>query len=270
MNDYYVYVYYDPRNYKLFYVGKGKGGRKQSHLRDFSKSQKVEIIKAIELENLDPIIKVIAKDLSEDEALLIESTLIWEHFDSLSNKVKGNYSKHFRPLNTMHRDIQGFDYKNNIYYVNVGEGDTRDWIDCKKFNFICAGGDPKWSDPLLRLQDGDIILAYLKGKGYVGLGRVIQKRVKAIDFKVNKKNLTDFTDILVQKNIFKDSNVDALAQYCVGINWIKTVEKEDAIWEKRKDLFTTQLVVASMLNQLKTIQYLSKKFELDIFSLIDG
>ena len=59
MNDYYVYVYYDPRNYKLFYVGKGKGGRKQSHLRDFSQSEKVEIIKAIESENLEPIIKVI-------------------------------------------------------------------------------------------------------------------------------------------------------------------------------------------------------------------
>ena len=28
MNDYYVYVYIDPRNYEEFYFGKGRGSRK--------------------------------------------------------------------------------------------------------------------------------------------------------------------------------------------------------------------------------------------------
>lgn len=270
MNDFYVYVYYDPRNLKLFYVGKGKGKRKQSHLRDYSQSEKVEIIRAIEAENLEPVIKVIAKDLSEEEALLIESTLIWEHFDNLSNRVKGNYSKHFRPGNTLHKDIQGFDYKNNIYYVNVGEGEHRDWIDCAQYNFICAGGDPKWSDPLLRLQEGDIILAYLKSKGYVGLGRVVQKREKAIDFKVNGERLINLKEKLYQKNIFENSDDDDLAQYCVGVEWLKKLEKNAAIWEKNRNLFTTQQVVASMLNQPATIEYLSKEFGVDIFGLIDG
>jgi hypothetical protein len=75
---------------------------------------------------------------------------------------------------------------------------------------------------------------------------------------------------LVQNNIFYKSDNDNDAQYCVGVEWIKAVEKEDAFWEKKRNLFTTQLVVASMLNQLKTLQYLNKKFEVDIFSLIDG
>ena len=35
-NDYYVYVYIDPRNLKSFYYGKGKGSRKEAHLNDAS------------------------------------------------------------------------------------------------------------------------------------------------------------------------------------------------------------------------------------------
>ena len=33
-NNFYVYVYIDPRNFEEFYYGKGKGCRKQAHLKD--------------------------------------------------------------------------------------------------------------------------------------------------------------------------------------------------------------------------------------------
>jgi hypothetical protein len=120
------------------------------------------------------------------------------------------------------------------------------------------------------LQEGDIILAYLKSKGYVGLGRVVQKREKAIDFKVNGERLINLKEKLYQKNIFENSDDDDLAQYCVGVEWLKKLEKNAAIWEKNRNLFTTQQVVASMLNQPATIEYLSKEFGVDIFGLIDG
>ena len=29
--NYYVYAYFDPRNYEMFYVGKGQGSRKYAH-----------------------------------------------------------------------------------------------------------------------------------------------------------------------------------------------------------------------------------------------
>lgn len=268
-NDYYVYAYYDPRDFKLFYIGKGKGNRKQVHLRDYQESEKVEIIEEIQKENLEPIIKVIAKDLTEQEALLVEATLIWDNFDSLSNQNKGHHSKHFRPAKTLHKDLQGFDYKSNIYYVNIGEGDHRDWIDCLTYNFVSAGGDPKWSDPLKRLQIGDIIIAYLKSKGYVGVGRVTQTRVKAAEFKVNGTPLRDLKSKLQQPNLFENQDNNDLAQYCVGVRWIKKVDKDNAIWEKNKNLFTTQQIVASMLNQTATIEYLNEKFDINIFDYID-
>jgi hypothetical protein len=76
--EYYVYVYIDPRNFEEFYYGKGKGNRKEAHLKDDSDSGKAKQIKAITEEGLKPIIKVIAKGLTESEAFLIEKTLIWK------------------------------------------------------------------------------------------------------------------------------------------------------------------------------------------------
>ena len=45
--EYYVYVYIDPRNYEEFYYGKGKGNRKEAHLKDGSDSEKAKRIKEI-------------------------------------------------------------------------------------------------------------------------------------------------------------------------------------------------------------------------------
>ncbi|HEY0349228.1 MAG TPA: hypothetical protein VGC60_13845 [Pyrinomonadaceae bacterium] len=63
MNDHYVYVYIDPRNLEEFYYGKGKGSRKDSHLFEESDSEKSRRISLIKQADLDPIIRVIARDL---------------------------------------------------------------------------------------------------------------------------------------------------------------------------------------------------------------
>ena len=43
-NNYYVYVYIDPRNLEEFYYGKGKDNRKKAHVNDASDSEKTKII----------------------------------------------------------------------------------------------------------------------------------------------------------------------------------------------------------------------------------
>ena len=65
LNDYYVYVYIDPRDFKPFYYGKGKGSRKQAHLLDTGESEKSQRIADIKKEGLEPLIRVLARDLSE-------------------------------------------------------------------------------------------------------------------------------------------------------------------------------------------------------------
>jgi hypothetical protein len=54
-NDYYVYMYIDPRNNQEFYYGKGKGKRKISHLKGTSDSDLTKRIKAIRKAGLEPI-----------------------------------------------------------------------------------------------------------------------------------------------------------------------------------------------------------------------
>ena len=58
--NYYVYVYIDPRNFEEFYYGKGKGNRKESHLHDKNENDKAKRIREIQKERMEPIIKVIA------------------------------------------------------------------------------------------------------------------------------------------------------------------------------------------------------------------
>ena len=104
-NNYYVYVYIDPRNYEEFYYGKGKGNRMKAHLNDESDTEKVKRIKAIQKEGLEPIIKVIAKGLTESEAFLIEKTLIWKLGRNLTNILPGHFADKFRPHNTLHLNL---------------------------------------------------------------------------------------------------------------------------------------------------------------------
>jgi hypothetical protein len=262
---YYVYVYIDPRNFEEFYYGKGTGSRKTAHLYDDSDTEKAKRIKAIKKEGLEPIIKVIAKGLTEKEAFLVEKTLIWKLGRNLTNKSSGHFADKFRPHDTFHQDLPGFDFINEIYYVNVGEGHHRCWEDCKKFGFLSAGQDKKWSDPIRKLQPGDIVVAYLKNHGYVGIGRVIEKAIRIKDFKINDKSLKEFE--LKNPNIF-DNCDNEKSEFLVKINWIKAVERKQAKWKKRSGLFTTQQIKASLKGQHKTIQFVETEFDIKFKDLL--
>lgn len=259
--DYYVYVYIDPRNFEDFYYGKGKGNRKEAHLKDETDSEKSQRIKAIQKLGLQPIIRVIAKDLTEREAFLIEKTLIWKLGRTLTNKSSGHFASKFRPHYTLYRDdLPEFDFKNGIYYVNVGEGkDDRSWEDCRKYGFLAAGQDKKWSDPLKTLNKGDIVVAYLKNYGYVGVGKIVETAVRVNDFTYNEKSLRDLE--LQSTGLFRNSD-NAKTEYLVKIDWKKTVPKQEAKWKAKSGLFTTQLIKASLQDQPKTLEFIKNEFNI--------
>ena len=265
LNEFYVYVYIDPRNFEEFYYGKGTGNRKTAHLTDESDSEKAKRIKAIKKEGLEPIIKVIAKDLTEREAFLIEKTLIWRLGRNLTNLSSGHFADKFRPHDTYHLDLNGFDFKNGLYYVNVGQGEHRCWEDCRNYGFLSAGQDKKWSDPIRTLEIGDIIVAYLKNHGYVGIGRVKEKAVKVIDFKINGESLKKI-DLKIP-NIFENAENDK-SEYLVKIDWIKSVDEKSAKWKSNSGFFTTQLIKASLQTQLKTLDFLEKEFDVKFKDLL--
>lgn len=267
MENFYVYVYIDPRNYEEFYYGKGKGSRKEEHLKSDDDSEKTKIIKEIKKEGLEPIIKVIARGLSEKEAFLVEKTLIWKLGKTLTNKSTGHFAEKFRPQNRWHLHLSGFDYENGLYYVNVGEEEHRCWEDCHQYGFLAAGQHPKWSDPLRTLEEGDVIVAYLAKHGYVGVGKVTQKAVRVNDFRIENKSLRDFPILI--PNIFENSD-NANSEFLVKIEWIKSFDKAHAKWKPKSGLFTTQLIKASLDNQPKTLQFLEKEFDIKFSDILHG
>jgi uncharacterized protein len=87
----YVYAYVDPRDNRVFYVGKGVGGRAISHLSDRTESQKAEMIYSIKKKGLEPRIDIVAHDLKNDaEAARVEAACIeLIGVENLTNIVRG-------------------------------------------------------------------------------------------------------------------------------------------------------------------------------------
>ncbi|NDA27025.1 MAG: hypothetical protein EBZ05_09410 [Verrucomicrobia bacterium] len=87
----YVYLYRDPRDGKIFYVGKGKGQRAFQHLSDEKDGPKNRKIQEIREAGLEPKIEILTHGLKDDEtALKIEAALIdLIGIDELVNEVRG-------------------------------------------------------------------------------------------------------------------------------------------------------------------------------------
>jgi hypothetical protein len=270
MNDkpeYYVYVYIDPRNFEEFYYGKGMGKRKLTHLQDENDSEKTKRIKEIRKAGLEPLIKVVAKGLTQNEAFLVEKTLIWKLGRTLTNKSSGHFADKFRPHNKMHMDLFGFDYQNGIYYFNVNEHNERSWLDCKKYGFLSAGGGKIFGEQVQSFYEGDVVVAYVSGKGYVGVGIITKRAVMAKDFRVNGKKLSEVN--LVSRHVMERNATDPeMAEYLVKVEWKATCEVHEAKSIKNKGLFAGRMAKVSLQNQVKTIDFVSSSFKINIENLL--
>lgn len=266
MKNYYVYVYIDPRNYEEFYYGKGKGSRKELHLFSKDDSEKSMRIDAIRNEGLSPIIRVIASGLSEEEAFIIETTLIWKLGKFTTNLASGHFSGKFRPQNTMHHEVSGFDYQNGLYYYNVGEGPHRNWDDYLKFGLISGGQGEHWKKAMIGFKKGDVIVAYLKGYGYVGVGKITQKAEMIRKVYIKNKRLLDLS--LKCQNMNDNCDDPNKSEYVALVKWIKTFSRENAKWKPKSGLYTTTHVRASLDGQPKTIEYIEKEFDINLRKMI--
>lgn len=262
ISDYYVYVYIDPRNYEEFYYGKGKGSRKDAHLGDAEDSAKTRRISEITREGLSPIIRVIARDLTEREALLIEKTLLWKLGKLTTNIATGHFADKFRPHNTFHKELSGFDYQKGIYYYNVGEGSHRNWDDYIQFGFISAGGGIRWRDAILGFNTGDVFVAYLKKHGFVGIGRIKSRATMARDIKITREPLLSLP--LRCRKMDERGDDPELSEYVCLVEWIKTVPGRKAKWRSRPKLYTTTHVRASLDGQQQTVEFIEHEFKVSL------
>lgn len=95
----YVYLLIDPRNNKIFYVGKGKGNRINQHLlgalhNNTKETEKIKRIREIKNAKLEVKHTVLRHELTDKEALEVESAVIDVlGKDNLTNIVKGHNSE---------------------------------------------------------------------------------------------------------------------------------------------------------------------------------
>ena len=93
----YVYLYIDPRNEEVFYVGKGIGNRAFTHLKARRESAKVARIASIRREGHQPRIEILVHGLADEQtALKVEAAVIdLLGKENLTNLVSGYQSKAF-------------------------------------------------------------------------------------------------------------------------------------------------------------------------------
>ncbi len=269
MNDCYVYVYIDPRNYEEFYYGQGTGSRRYSHLNDASdpEKEKTKRIAEIQKEGLEPIIRVIARGLTKSEALLVEKTLLWKLGRGTTNIATGCFADKFRPHNTIHKELSGFDYQNSFFYYNVGEGKHRNWDDYVDFGFISAGQGTRWRDAMRGFNVGDLFAAYLKRHGFVGVGRIKTKAEMIRDIRIGNKPLLKMPKLRC-RNMNDNCDSDELSEYVCLVEWIKKVSREQAKWRSKPTLYTTTHVRASLDGQPETVLFLESQFGINVRDLI--
>lgn len=96
---YYVYLLKDPKNNKVFYVGKGKGNRINHHLLgamddNTKETEKIKRIRDIEKSGLEVKKIILRHELTEPEAFAVESTMIdYLGINNLTNIVCGHHAQ---------------------------------------------------------------------------------------------------------------------------------------------------------------------------------
>lgn len=101
---YYVYALRDPRDGKVFYVGKGKGERINSHVHEAradleSHRAKLATINAIESAGMDVDLVFLRTGIEDEETAFVVEQSVIDAFaaedHALTNLVRGHYSGRF-------------------------------------------------------------------------------------------------------------------------------------------------------------------------------
>ncbi len=143
-----------------------------------------------------------------------------------------------------------------FYFVNTGitDDNAREWSLNRKYDFVSAGGGPRWVNTIKKLKKGDKIFALIKGKGYVGYGTVEDEAVLVKNYKTKGKLLVDD---LPEDHPWKQGKDPTKDEWLVRVNWIKTFNEDNAQWFR--GAFANQNVVCK-LRDSNTFDFLVEKF----------
>ena len=118
---------------------------------------------------------------------------------------------------------------NGEYYVSF----DGPWEDARKYGFISGGGGHWYSRTLKLLSPGDRVWVNVPGKGYVGVGRVTEKRQRVTEFEVDAdEDRRPVLDVLSNAEKYRQSaNDPEKVRYFVRIQWLDTKPESEAVRE---------------------------------------
>ena len=114
------------------------------------------------------------------------------------------------------------------------------------------------------LEIGRRIWVNIPGQGYVGVGIVDGPVVKVNEFEIEDSGsirpLTE--DDVIGKNIFKNRDDEEKSEYLVKVNWLKTLDVDQAI--KEKGFFGNQNTVCKPVTKKwqHTVDRLKQRFDI--------
>jgi hypothetical protein len=111
-----------------------------------------------------------------------------------------------------------------------------------------------------------VIAAYLRRRGFVGVGRILEAARRIRDVEIDGRRLLDMS--LKCSNMGENSGDALNSEYVALVDWRKAVPRAEAKWKRGHGLFTTTHVRASLDNQPTTIAFLDREFGVDVRSLI--
>ena len=127
---------------------------------------------------------------------------------------------------------------------------------------MSAGQGIRWRDAMLGFHQGDIVAAYLKRRGFVGIGQLTSRAKPIRDVTIQGKPL--LSQNLRCSNMIDNADSNDLCEYVATVKWIKTVDRAHAKWEPKSGLYTTTHIRASLDAQPKTIEFLEEAFGVNL------
>ncbi|EMA25653.1 hypothetical protein [Haloarcula argentinensis] len=142
------------------------------------------------------------------------------------------------------------------FYGNFGANSYRKWSDAREYGFITGGGGEWYHRTMGKATEGSRIFVYHPGDGYIGVGTVTQEKTPAHKFMIEDGN-RPITEAQLEGDLSQNKDDPDLREYLIGVDWIETVDMNDAIWEK--GMYANQNTVTRLKDQ-QTLDRLYDEF----------